>query len=372
ANPVAQAKGQSFAALQGREASDTGQFGLALRFPVAAIDTEFGLYGMNVHSKIPVISAKMGTHPSVPIKTPGLPFPIFNPAANAGLGGWFSAVAGGVPQYSFLSPADFHRTLAAAGGTPISVAGGFWEYPEDIQIYGLTAATTLAGWSVAAEASYQKDVPVQINGNDLLQAALLGAGPYGAAGRAAVLQGAGTELPGYEQFDKTQFQANAVKSFSNVLGASSLLLVGEIGVQSNDVPDFEQAGNLRFGRAFIYGNGILPGATAPSTNPQPDGRRNDGYVTDLAWGYRVRARLDYDGLSGGALRLSPSLVWNHDVDGVAMDGQFIEGRQTLGAGLGFNWSKKYTVDLNYTWFADSAFNPLMDRDYFSVSAGVNF
>ena len=69
-------------------------------------------------------------------------------------------------------------------------------------------------------------------------------------------------------------------------------------MQSNDVPDYEKAGNLRFGRAFIYGVGILPGATAPSTNPQPDGRKNDGYVTDLAWGYRMRARLDYDGLIG--------------------------------------------------------------------------
>ncbi len=371
-NPVAQAKGQSFAALKGREASDNGQFGVALRFPVDAIDTEFGLYGMNVHSKVPVISARMGTHPAAPIRTPGLPFPIYNPAANAGLGGWFAAVVNNVPQYSFLNPADMHRTLAAAGGTAINVAGGFWEYPEDIQIYGLTAATTLAGWSVAAEASFQKDVPVQINGNDLVAAALTGTGPYGAAGRAAVLKGEGTELPGYERFDKTQFQANALKSFSGILGASSLLLVGEIGVQSNDVPDYEKAGNLRFGRAFIYGAGILPGATTPSTNPQPDGRKNDGYVTDLAWGYRMRARLDYDGLMGGALRLSPSLVWNHDVDGVAMDGQFIEGRQTLGGGLGFTWSKKYTVDLNYTWFADSAYNPLMDRDYFSASFGVNF
>jgi len=77
----------------------------------------------------------------------------------------------------------------------------------------------------AAEASYQKDVPVQINGNDLLQAALLGAGPYGAAGRAAVKEGEGTELPGYTQFDKTQFQVNALKTFSNVLGSSGLFLV---------------------------------------------------------------------------------------------------------------------------------------------------
>jgi hypothetical protein len=94
-------------------------------------------------------------------------------------------------------------------------------------------------------------------------------------------------------------------------------------------------------------------------------------VTDSAWGYRARARLDYD-LAGGGLRMSPSLVWNHDVDGVAMDGQFIEGRQTLGMGLGFVWAKKYTADMNYTWFADSAYNPLMDRDYYSVSFGVSF
>ena len=370
-NPVAQAKGYSFAALKGREASDSGQFGVALRFPVEAIDTEFGLYGMNVHSKIPVISARMGTHPTTPIRTPALPFPIYNPTANQGLGGWFSAIANNAPQYGIINPADFHQTLAAAGGTAINTAGGFWEYPEDMQIYGLTAATSLAGWSVAAEASYQKDVPVQINGNDLLQAALLGAGPYGAAGRAAVKEGEGTELPGYTQFDKTQFQVNALKTFSNVLGSSGLFLVGEIGVQTNDVPDYEKAGNLRYGRAFIYGNGILPGATTASTNPQPDGRKNDGYVTDMAWGYRVRARLDYD-VAGGALRISPSMVWNHDVDGVSMDGQFIEDRQTLGMGLGFNYAKKYTVDMNYTWFADSAYNPLMDRDYYSVSFGVNF
>ena len=366
-NPAAQARGQSFSAFKGREASDTGQFGLALRFPVDALDTEFGLYGMNVHAKIPFISARMGTHPTTPIRTPGLPFPIFNPAANGGLGGWFTgAVVNNVPQYNYLSPADFHKTLAAAGGTQITQAGAFWEYPEDIHIFGLTAATELAGWSVAAEASLQQDVPVQINGNDLLQAALLGAGPYGAAGRAAVVQGEGAELTGYERFDKTQFQVNAVKTFSGILGAESLLLVGEVGMQSNDVPDFEKAGSLRYGRAFIYGFG------GAATNTQPDGRKIDGYVTDLSWGYRMRARLDYDGAFDGAIRVSPSVVWNHDVDGVAMDGQFIEGRQTLGLGVGFNYAKKYTVDLGYTWYADSAYNPLMDRDYYSASFSVTF
>jgi len=74
--------------------------------------------------------------------------------------------------------------------------------------------------------SYQKDVPVQINGNDLLSAALGGAGPYGSAAVAAVREGEGTDLPGYVQFDKTQFQVNTVKSFSGLLGAESLLFGG--------------------------------------------------------------------------------------------------------------------------------------------------
>ena len=363
-NPVAQARGFSFSALKGREPSDGGQFGLALRFPVDALDTEFGLYAMNIHARTPVISARMGTRPSTPVTTPGLPFPIYNPAANGGLGGWFAALTPQGPTYSFLNPADLHRTLAAAGGTEITPAGGFWEYLEDIRIYGLSAATTLFGWSVSAEASYQRDVPVQINGNDLLQAALLGAGPYGAEGREAVTKGEGAYLPGFDRFDKTQLQFNTVKTFSNVLGSQNMLLVGEVGAQWNDVPDFNN--DIRYGRAFIYGVG------GAANNPQPDGRKVDGYVTDFAWGYRLRARLDYDGLFDGGIRVSPSLAWNHDVDGVAMDGQFNEGRQTLGLGLGFNYAKRYSLDLGYTWYADSAYNPLMDRDFYSVAFGVSF
>jgi hypothetical protein len=29
-------------------------------------------------------------------------------------------------------------------------------------------------------------------------------------------------------------------------------------------------------------------------NPHPNGCRNDGYITDVAWGYRVRVSLDYN------------------------------------------------------------------------------
>ena len=39
---------------KGREPSDGGQFGFAFRFPVEKIDTEIGLYAMNIHSRLPV------------------------------------------------------------------------------------------------------------------------------------------------------------------------------------------------------------------------------------------------------------------------------------------------------------------------------
>ncbi len=47
--------------IQGREPSDSGQFGIAFRFPVEKIDTEIGLYAMNIHSRLPV-AAKHHRH----------------------------------------------------------------------------------------------------------------------------------------------------------------------------------------------------------------------------------------------------------------------------------------------------------------------
>ena len=387
ANAVAGARGFYFQQTKGRDASDSGQFGLAFRFPVTAIDTEIGLYYQNIHARLPNISVLYGSHPDTAISSPVLPFPIYRPDV-AGGRWWGGAVGPTGPVYSLITPAAFHRTLAALGGTDIEVARAFWEYPDDIEMFGLSAATNLFGWSVSAELSYQKDTPVQINGNDLLQASLAGIGPMGADARAGALKGADTYVAGYDRFDKTQFQVNTVKTYSNILGAQNMLLIGEVGFQWNNVPDNKKA-NIRYGRSFIYGAAGSPdlaaqtgisslaqqNCTAPAaslTNPQPDGCKNDGFVTDFAWGYRLRASLDYLNFAGTGVTLTPSVFWAHDVDGFSMDPQFIEDRQTLGLGLKFTYNKRYVVDLNYNWFADSAYNALMDRDFYGLSASVTF
>ena len=96
------------------------------------------------------------------------------------------------------------------------------------------------------------------NGNDLIGAGILGIGPYRERAAAIQAQSEGSYLTGHDRFNKTQFQVNAVKTFSNILGAESLLVVGEIGSQWNDVPDYTKGG-IRYGRGFMFGTGSGPG-----------------------------------------------------------------------------------------------------------------
>ena len=217
-------------------------------------------------------------------------------------------------------------------------------------------------------------------------------------------QSAGTYLIGHGLFNKTQFQVNAVKTFSNILGAESMLVVGEIGSQWNNVPDYTKGG-IRYGRGFMFGTGSGPGYAAdPASpegqpglgqasagnmcsptlsglpvpaanrlyNPQPNGCRNDGYVTDVAWGYRLRVSMDYNNVMDSGVTVTPSVFWAHDVEGVSMDPTFIEDRMTLGLGVKFNYNKKYVLDLNYVSYDNDNFDPLFDRDYYSAAVSVTF
>jgi hypothetical protein len=394
-------------AVKGKEASDSGQFGLALRFPVDAIDTEIGLYAMNIHSRLPVSGSRTGTNWKDLTPTQQAILQAAGLIGTDSYGNWWGSSA---RKLRGLMPGveNAAETVLALNGQPgvdLKSGVGFWEYPEDIQIYGISAATNVAGWSTSAEVSYQVDVPVMINGNDLIGAGVLGIGPYRAAARAAQAQSEGTYLAGSDRFDKTQAQLNFVKTFSNVIGAENMVVVGEIGGQWNNVPDYTKGG-LRYGRGFMFGTGSSFEGYGPSPdnptgltgsdiatqgdfcsptyvgvpvptgnalyNPHPIGCKNDGYITDMAWGYRVRVTMDYNNALNTGVTVSPSVFWADDVEGVSMDPTFNEDRQTLGLGLKFSLNKKYVVDLNYVQYTDKNFDPLFDRDYYSAAMSVTF
>lgn len=338
------------------EAKDSGQYGVSLRIPVSALDTEFGLYAMNYHSRTPILSVVRGNSP----------FPL----------------------------------TTALLGAAASQESGFWEYPENIRLFGISASTNIAGWAVGAELSHSPNYPVQLGAGDLLAGLVYGSAPaalsvLGVSAPVAALMNAnrgplhsrfvaannGDVVRGYDRLDKTQFQLSGIQFFSNVLGAESLSVVGEVGFQRADVPD--SATGVRYGRAFVFGIGTHPGygplaSAVPGGCPilntanQP-GCENDGFVSKNSWGYRARGTLAYANVFNLGFTAKPSLYWGHDVSGVSADGQFNEGRGILGLGLGLEYKKAYNVDFGYVQYRNNAkWDALRDRDYWSVSFSSSF
>ena len=330
--------------VDGEDTRDSGQWGLSFRMPVDAVDGEFGLYFLNYHSRTPFLG--------------------------------FRTIGQGTPdQFPTAS-------LPVAGTNANGVQRGpSWEYPEDIRLYGLSFTTTLGGWSIGSELSYSPNQPAQINGADFLNGVLAGIGPAASGIYEASFTNSAAFVAGWDRYEKTQFQINGIGLYPNVLGANNLTVVGEAGFQWNSIPEGD--GERRYGRGFIYGLGSdssIPEGGSTCSNPvagrvnsSPEGCKNKGYVTDFAWGYRLRAQLDYNNFLGSTITASPYAFLGHDVDGVSMDGQFNEGRLTSAIGVSFDYNKQHKLDFSYVSFDNSAeYDPLHDRDFYAASYSYSF
>ncbi len=360
--PTMLRNGFYFPLTNGKDGSNTGQFGVALRLPIEAIDSEWGLYGMRINSRTPIVSAYTGGYGLIPGQFPSALKATFNPIARS---------------------LALNQLFPGAG---VTAANGFWEYPDGINIFGTTLSTNIAGWSVGAELGYTPNQPVQINGNDILYSALTATGPMAQRAIRATVAGPGNYVQGYDRFHKTQLQVNTVKILPSMLGATQGQFIAEIAGQwASNTNDQAEREGVRYGRAFIFGYGsnpYIPAAFGGSNtcnprnglwNPQPDGCQNDGYATSTAWGYRLKASLDYTGAFDTGFTLTPSVFWSHDVSGYSVDTQFIKDRMILGLGLRADYQKKYTIDLGYTAFLDKAkYDPFKDRDYLSLAFSTTF
>ncbi len=358
-----------------RDARDSGQFGAALRYFSPALDTEFGAYFMNYHSRTPAFSATAASAAT---------YAAIDTAVFAGGAGG----AAGIASRTGLG------SLLAAGGSSY-----FIEYPEDIQLYGLSFSTTLpTGTAMSGEVSYRPNAPVLLNTTDILFAGLkplangTNTGVFYAGGgvnNISLLDGSpGQDLNGYRRKEITQFQTTFTHFFDQVMGASRLTLVGEIGVVH--VGGLESSDDVRYGRDPVYGPGPLPGQynsggtfydTCKGLNVSTLGSNtaenvskyceDDGFVTSTAWGYRARAIWDYPDVFAG-VNLKPSVSWSHDVDGYGPNGLFTEGAKAVSLGLDAEYQNTYTASLAYTDFFGGKYNTAIDRDFVALSFGMNF
>ncbi|CRL96589.1 MULTISPECIES: DUF1302 domain-containing protein [Pseudomonas] len=328
-----------------RDARDSGQFGVAMHYNFEPLDTEFGAYFMNYHSRAPIFSAQ------------------------------------GAPASAYNRPLGGLAALR-----PVIVAGSsnyFVEYPEDIRLYGLSFSTTLpTGTAWSGELSYRPNAPVQLSTTDILYA---GVTPITGFGNASVLKGSpGQDLHGYNRKEVTQFQTTFTHFFDQVMGASRLTTVGEIGV--THVGGLESKSEARYGRDPVFGPGTLPGgfcntlnnstavgAGLGNANGLNTNCNNDGFTTATSWGYRARAIWEYPDVFAG-VNLKPNVAWSHDVKGYSPGpgANFEEGRKAVSLGLDAEYQNTYTASLNYTNFFGGDFSTVNDRDFVALSFGANF
>lgn len=334
------------------EPADSGQWGVAFRyFAEQLAGSEFGVYYMNYHSRIPYLSGFSSSNEQRG-GPPGTPFIPGDPL-------------GGNPQY-------------------------FAEFPEDIELFGLSFATNFAGFAVSGEISHRPDFPVQINSTELLQGAV-GMAPWSTVTPIIVAAGPGAAASGYDLLPVTQAQVTFIRFFDQVLGASRLTFAAEFG--GNWVGDLPEQSVQRYGRSPTFGMGYFEPLPLPSP-PLPPGEfitceagnalagvappninasncTSDGYVTDSSWGYRVRAALTYSDVFAG-VNLTPRLAWSHDVDGYSPNSNFTEGAKALTLDLTAEYLNRYTGTLAYTTFSGGDYNTIKDRDFASLSLSVSF
>jgi hypothetical protein len=332
--------GNAVGRIEDRAASDEGQFGLALRWYAEALnETEFGFYFLNYHSRVPLLSGRAVNSP----------------------------------------------TVGAASGR------FFVEYPEDIQMFGLSWNTTLPGgiaWQ--GEVSHRPNAPLQVDDVELLFAALSPLNPFIPApalrfnsqlGQFAL----GQEVRGWREHEISQLQMTFTKAFAEVLGANQLALVAEVG--GTEVWDLPNQSELRYeGEGTDTGGGCdvedvnaaggIGGAGALLfgclRNPLT---QTGGFPTAFSWGYRLAARADYSSAFGTPLTLSPRLAFNHDVNGITPGpgGNFLEDRKSLTLGVEANYLNQVIFDLSYTQFMGAeSFNQIHDRDFASFTVKYSF
>ena len=326
------------------EPKDDGQFGIALRWYSEDLgDTEFGFYHMNIHSRLPYISGY---------------------AAGGDIGAF--------PKYQIV-------------------------YPEDIKLTGISFNRgTDSGWSIGGELSLKQDYPLQWNSFELILGGTLNdmslllrqiAQPLIDSGEAADIDEAvamleGNAFDGFDRYDVWQAQMTFIKFFDQVMGASRLSFVSEIG--ATYIPDLPGLDEARYGRSGAYGIGSVPGGGGAANDECIDnsategGNINDsyctqdGYVDDVSYGVRARASLDYPNAVFG-WNFKPQLSLGLD-KGTAPEpgGAFVDGRVKTDIAFNFDYLNTYSAGLAYTMYDGSKYDQLKDRDNVSLNLKVTF
>ena len=379
---------------------DSGQYGLAFRVLVPELNsTEFGFFYTNLHSRLPVVSARTGSAVgavgagTIAAATPAVltavgTYLALNPGDIPGAigAGTTAGATAGVPVGTAQAIAGTAATRGNAAAATVAQAFAtdtyaktaryVIEYLEDIKTFGLSFNTLLtdSGVALQGEYSYKKDLPLQVDDIELLFAAL---GPIN--NNLANFNQVGnftgrfqTDIPGFILRDASQVQMTASKLFGPTFKAEQFVLVGEVGLTHiHSMPDKSKL-RLDAPGTYVSGNATLASAHGSAANGffEP----TSAFADATSWGYRLVGRLDYNNAIG-AVTLSPRIAWSHDVNGTTPGpgGNFIDGRKGITLGLGADYQNRWGADLSYTnFFGAGRYNLINDRDIIAANIKYSF
>lgn len=279
------------------------QYGFAARYFAEQLNnSEFGLFYLKYHSRTPLVSA----------------------------------VRGGSTNVTSTAP-----TCSSSATTAGCRATFFSEFPENIELYGMSFNTTAPfGVAVQGEYSFRPNQPVQISGAEVLLTALGVPSSISPAPLAA-----GTVVQGYTNTAMHQAQVTLTKAYGPTFGANQFVMLGEVGVTHLDLDSSQRyaGGGTSLPSCGFASAGTLAAVSNGSCQEQVGG----GYASKDSWGYRLVNRLDFENVIG-AIQVSPRLVWSHDVNGVGPN--FSKGNKAITLGAGFNYLQRWQADIGYTTF----------------------
>lgn len=381
--------------------SGTGQYGFNLRYLATNLNnTEFGLYYMNYHSRLPVISARTPTSPvntavigsdtGAILQTNATFMGALVPAATSvglppatALQLLIGASLGAVPTSSV--PAPLQALLPTVAGVSsqiaqrellVAAATGRYqiEFPEDIHLFGASFNTNIKGIAFQGELSYRSNQPLQIDDVELLFAALSPLSARFAANNQLGAFPLNTYISGYRRHKVWTGQLTATKVGRGILGAAQSTLIAEAGFVSVDLP---AKSTLRYDGPGTFVGGELAYMNASGSNASgalPLSEPSSAFADKFSWGYQLVGRLDYNNVFRG-INVSPLLVFAHDVGGNTPLplGNFLHGRKTITLGADFTFQNAWAFELRYVNFTGAGrYNLLGDRDYVSATLKYSF
>ncbi|WP_421860806.1 DUF1302 domain-containing protein [Parvibaculum sp.] len=222
----------------------------------------------------------------------------------------------------------------------LAVPTGYYaHFPEDIDLYGASVSFPLGPVAFGAEVAYQPDYPLMLD--DALTAAT----------NAASASGTTARVNGVAYADRLNYIANAAVTVAPSLPYIGYL-PGWIGADTIDL--YGEASLVSFDEAPVGVSG-----------------------TNSAWGFTTVASAAYTNVLVSGLKLTPSISFNADVNGTALDrsigGTPVESKRALSVGVTADFRSVYSASISYTNnIGGGLIARNSDRDFVTVTASYSF